>query len=760
MAASRIEDLIHVEEVPVQEFIDSVAEVEDNQIAQSFDDIGPSRLSQDQQAAGFNFLPSARNSDLLPARLTAEDVASIVIPPHFDKQSNATNSTAVPAIRRRIPGTSKRRAVENVSGAPYSDQVTKHSERDVDLGDWADTRPQSQIVNDCLRVEARFYASSLADKPAMALELLEKVQIMMARIQDALGQRVRFHGIMEVGAPESDDKFKTRHVIPIHSGTLIPAFHVDLLGSSVVAQSLCETLAIAEYVARSDGGIIFDPIDMAKKRKIVAKAPGWYPGGRSDHIEPGSPYALTISSFCSFTDDDDTSKAADEELRKLYEKMKTDGPLIVTSGFGEVAYEDPFTIAPSNRVLVHYCNPAVYEQISKLSEKALDEVWSSFFRALNKIAKKSRMDLSKGKISGPIVYERFTPPWLHGNVDFLIGRKHPKVVSVEIAKMPRLSDLKDSDGRILAVCILTVWIREEKESRDLLCSFLAQKDIVLDFDDIELAGLAGCDLITPASDLHRKFQKCVPVLGERDIVSFPGYRLSADEVHTLQPLRVPCTSTLDAFYVLLGKMSTGRAIVLPSSFGISLCKNDTATMMRWPLKDVFDKLDTATCVIVPLSNRETHHYGIAVVKRYCTTIDIIDSKSKAQHFKPIYPRLVRWYSVLFGRHGKGGWPTTPHIRERFDIESEHDMVVDSSIFAAAHAYNVVSYMEEDGVLARNINHIRAKMCDSIVKGKIMAIPTNNTLGETSVTRGPSRVSATYRVHNDYESFDAPSQESN
>lgn len=607
----------------------------------------------------------------------------------------------------------KRRAITHTAReiAVPQNFVQNNLEEEEVSNDQANSQDKTRtfdVVSDELLAEARHNAAELSGNPTKALDLLFKLQSIVANLQEALGQRTRIHVILEAATQGKSPKTKFRHVVPIFSRTLIPSFCIDLHGSAVVVTSLIEALAIAEKVANSDRNSAMPTLDYRISCTIEVSLPSWYPGEPCTALSSQQSEYSTLSAYSKFDGSAEAKEAAADELRKIYSSYVTQS----IEGHEEVDLTAVRDLTPtqSHGARILYCNPTVFERLSKIEIKSFALGWREFFLHLRK-------SQNGGAKSGPLVYKRFTLPWLHGTVHFLVGRKSVDAVRVTGAKLPLKKEVQTEVGaRQLARCILMNWVVVQPESRAYLLRTLAKCDCVITEGELSYSNWTSVQPTVGSS--NTEFDTNNSWLFDTEHVKQHNYCLNESELNSLRPFHVPCNTIMDYFLDLLRAKSSGRVIVFPVRFTLALAEFSTPSMVFWNTKIDKTAMNTASNIIIPLNDDATHHWGMAVIEKGSRTIDIYDSMPRRHVFSPIYPSLLRWLRVFLRRHVDVGWKCDLQFSERSDLGDGHDLAVDSAIFACIYAARAVGTSEFRTIRGVNVAQMRKKIRDALVSGNL------------------------------------------
>ena len=578
------------------------------------------------------------------------------------------------------------------------------------------------VISDELLAEARHYASELSEKPGKAIDLLVKLQSIVANLQEALGSHTRVHVVLEAEMPGNTSKTKFRHVVPIFSRTLIPSFCVDVQGSAIVATSLIEVLAIAEKVANSDRNSEVPVLDYSVSDAIELKLPDWYPGEAQDILSSECETFASLSSYCKYDASAEAKQAAAAELRSIYQSY------ITRQSTEDSVDIDLISVIPdvppkADGARILYCNPIIFEMLSKIDVKSFSVAWREFFLHLHNI----HNDRSK---AGPLVYKKFTPPWLHGRVHFLVGRKSVEVIRVSGAKLPSKKEVQtDAASRQLARCILSVWLILEPDSREFLIRTLSKYDCVIGIDELSFSNCTSVQL-PPKSycDLSAESE----TWQEEDCqAKHNKYFLNSVEINTLRPFCVPCNSVVDAFFSLLRINSNESVLVTHTDFMLTLVKYSTESLLRWEHDHNTRSVELASHILMPLNDDATHHWGVAVLTKGKRIIEIYDSMPRRHVFAPIYPRLLRWSRSFLRSHTSHGWSTDLKISERTDVGDGHELAVDSAIFACVYAAQAIKLAQFENVHCADVTRIRKFIRDCVVRGVIPQVLHHNNNSNNS-----------------------------
>lgn len=197
-----------------------------------------------------------------------------------------------------------------------------------------------------------------------------------------------------------NSRTKYRHVVPIFSKTLVPAFHVDVPGSAIVAACLIEALARAERVAKCDRNSRIPTLDYNVAVNAPAKLPCWYPGELKNIISPSNSTSHALSLYCKFDGSPIAKLAAAAEIRAIYGKYPAahsdDSDVDI-----DLTAENPIMPLINACARVLYCNPIVLEMLCKVDNKAFSVAWREFFLHSHVISK-------YGGAMGPIVYKNIS----------------------------------------------------------------------------------------------------------------------------------------------------------------------------------------------------------------------------------------------------------------------------------------------------------------------------------------------------------------
>lgn len=113
-----------------------------------------------------------------------------------------------------------------------------------------------------LETEAILTVAKLSSSPVEMHRLLGKLQGFVRKLQFVLGQSYRIHVLVESAIPGMDINRKYRGCIPIVSSTLLPAIESDVLGSSIVANTMNTTLSVPEVVAKAGNVVRITAFDL------------------------------------------------------------------------------------------------------------------------------------------------------------------------------------------------------------------------------------------------------------------------------------------------------------------------------------------------------------------------------------------------------------------------------------------------------------------------------------------------------------------
>lgn len=198
-------------------------------------------------------------------------------------------------------------------------QLEQNNDKSIDnKTDHIESKRNFDVIADKLLDEAPQYAAEFSDNPDKALDLLIILQSIAPNLQEAPGRHVRIHIILEACRPGYNPSPKFRHVFPIFSRILIPAFRVDIYGSAIVVTSLIEALAIADKVVKADQNWHIPLLDYHAARSVEFSLPFWYPGDGRSITSNDEPEFFTLSSYCRFDYYHEAKQSAASELSEIY----------------------------------------------------------------------------------------------------------------------------------------------------------------------------------------------------------------------------------------------------------------------------------------------------------------------------------------------------------------------------------------------------------------------------------------------------------
>ena len=331
--------------------------------------------------------------------------------------------------------------------------------------------------------------------------------------------------------------------------------------------------------------------------------------------------------------------------------------------------------------------------------------------------------------------------------------------------MPTVHDLNKSRNRPFAAAFLALWIERESASKYRLLHLFAKEHEVFTFEDHDIMSFAdgATEAASSLAVVRRRLTANLSSsnLGGRDVVLHDTYRLTADEISTLKPIRIPCSSVINAFLSLLEDKYN---FILTTYFCYHLTQKNTGLMLSWPMD--LEKLRHARLIIIPLHSKSSYHFGLAVVNCFNNFIDTYDSLPDSQLFLPLYPKIVRWANSLRSLFTEKSvqWSSSYRIRERKNVSGVQDFGVDAAIFMLAHAYNVTQFNEDEGMYPRNICKIRAEIRDCLIvkvtcvflSTATQKMPSSASNGTSAPVRANPQVStASVNPHNGNTSASAP-----
>lgn len=106
-----------------------------------------------------------------------------------------------------------------------------------------------------LEQEVVITAAKLSKDPACVKVLLENLQSLSRQLQKVLGSQYRIHVLLESAVPGVEINRNYRGCITLYSSTLLPDIEADVVGLSIAAAVMCETLEVAECVCVSDNSV-------------------------------------------------------------------------------------------------------------------------------------------------------------------------------------------------------------------------------------------------------------------------------------------------------------------------------------------------------------------------------------------------------------------------------------------------------------------------------------------------------------------------
>eukprot|EP00171_Calliarthron_tuberculosum_P004601 IDg4601t1 len=220
-------------------------------------------------------------------------------------------------------------------------------------------------------------------------------------------------------------------------------------------------------------------------------------------------------------------------------------------------------------------------------------VYSEFFSALHDHTRASK------NASGPLVYARFTPPWLHRAVQFVVEDLHLEGLSY-------LLDLQH-------VCISSQECEPEKSPDFLQQDYVSKKRVLLE-------------------NSHDDDVLC----------SVRRHRILRRDMKTLALGQYVNDLALNAFMSLL---ENKRITVIDSSFTGFIAQRGVEYMRRWSTKE---RVEQSDFILLPLHSYSSVHWGLAIfsVSEKQGRLDVYDSLSSLRALDSLLPKLIAWAKKL------------------------------------------------------------------------------------------------------------------
>lgn len=138
----------------------------------------------------------------------------------------------------------------------------------------------------------------------------------------------------------------------------------------------------------------------------------------------------------------------------------------------------------------------------------------------------------------------------------------------------------DAESRHLDRCILTTWLAIESVYREHSVCIQSKYDCAIPYHELSFLDGAPSLQVTSEDALNEGlFELDSHCLNPGNMATHLNHHMSREEIKALGPFQVPCPTVLDAFLALLGHSARDNAIVLPTTFVVSLTQNNTPTMI-------------------------------------------------------------------------------------------------------------------------------------------------------------------------------------
>lgn len=245
-----------------------------------------------------------------------------------------------------------------------------------------------------LEQESIEFAENLSNHPLRLSKFLKSLQDCARQVQAMISSQYRVHVLIESAIDNNELLKKHLGWVPIYSSTLLPSAQAGVSGAAIVAAMISESLECSERVASGESSDRIRALDLiSSPRSPTITIPVWIPGTVVRHADLAGISRLCLTAIAYIRKSNIIPNEATQQR----------------TGEGVSFVMEPGMF---RRVLAP--NPTVFMRLMAMNEKCFTVAYKNFMYALYHTC------VQAGKITGKIEFERFNPPYFHGQVTLLI----------------------------------------------------------------------------------------------------------------------------------------------------------------------------------------------------------------------------------------------------------------------------------------------------------------------------------------------------
>eukprot|EP00171_Calliarthron_tuberculosum_P011673 IDg11673t1 len=402
--------------------------------------------------------------------------------------------------------------------------------------------PLGEIPLQELEDDAQGFVRGLFPHSPAIMQCIADICENMKDLKKLLNGSGRAHFILEIAVPEvhhvNAGSSDVIYVMPIVSDTFLPALAPETKGSYIAAAALADALAIAQQIIVDDRPALFNLPESPRSDRNASKR----------------------------------DKSAGKHNSEI--SQRKEAPIINRSRFNKTAIE----------------------KLSNLTNSAILRVWGRLLSGMHNVAR------SQKKLSGPMRYLPFTPPWLCDGVQFLIG---DTTITYTDGILPQRRILHYENGKTILICILLQWLRVEPGSRAVLRHLFETEDVEIsdaDFNEQEL------DSVNSYQEPKSKHIH-VGLPGTEIVCTVGAFRIMRCDIETLKSGCMLTDVPINAIFSMLARESIA---VIDSSICAFIGKRTFQQIRPWMSRE---RLQNRSRLFLPLHSYRSTHWALAVFVR-------------------------------------------------------------------------------------------------------------------------------------------------